>query len=121
MQRTRVALVDDDDDIRGLIAMHMRLDDRFELIAEAADGDAAIALLCRDDIDAMVLDMHMPVVSGRQVLSLARVRRPDLRIVAFSADMSVLLQAEGEGAAAIVNKGDSLDLLLAAIAGTEAA
>jgi DNA-binding NarL/FixJ family response regulator len=117
----RVAIVDDDPDIRSLIALHMSLDDRFEVIAQATDGEAAIELLSRFDIDAMVLDMHMPVVSGRQVLEAARVDRPDMRIVAYSADLGILVEAEGEGAAATVVKGDSLDRLLDALLSGQAA
>jgi len=112
----RVAIVDDDRDIRELIAVHLRLDNRFELVAEAADGTSAIALLERRDLDAMILDMHMPVVSGRQVLSAARARRPDLRIVAYSADSAMLIEAEVAGAAATFAKGGSLRLLLDAVA-----
>ena len=117
----RVAIVDDDADIRGLIALHMSLDERFEVIAEAPDGTSAIRLLERSDIDAMVLDMHMPVVSGRQVLQAAREHRPDIRVVAYSADLGILLQAEGEGAAATVAKGDTLDRLLEALISGRAA
>lgn len=115
-RRLRVAIVDDDRDIRDLIAVHVRLDGRFELTAVASDGSSALALLDRPDIDAMILDMHMPVVSGRQVLTAARARRPELRIVAFSADAAVLLEAEDAGAAATFAKGGSLDLLLDAVA-----
>jgi DNA-binding NarL/FixJ family response regulator len=117
----RVALVDDDDHIRELVAVHLLLDGRFELIAEAADGNAALALLDRQDIDVMVLDMHMPVVSGRQVLVEARIRRPDMRIIVFSADLTILSEVAGSGATATVAKGDSLELLVAAVAGDAAA
>src|SRR5262249_22950439 len=117
----RVAIVDDDADIRGLIALHMSLDERFEVIAEVPDGTSALELLARLDIDAMVLDMHMPVVSGREVLQAAREHRPDIRVVASSADLGILLEAEGEGAAATVVKGDTLDRLLEALLSGRAA
>ena len=112
----RVAVVDDDDDIRTLITMNLMLDDRFECVAQAHDGKAAIALLDRDDIDAMVLDMHMPDIAGRHVLHAVRHVRPDLRVVAFSADGYALVQAAREGAAATVLKGGSIDELLGALA-----
>jgi CheY-like chemotaxis protein len=111
----RVAVVDDNADIRLLVALHLTLDERFELIAEARDGLEAIALLDRHDIDAMVLDMHMPGVAGTQVLRAAVRSAPDMRIVAFSADTQTLLQAAREGASATVAKGDNLDGLLAAL------
>jgi two-component system chemotaxis response regulator CheB len=111
----RVAVVDDNDDIRGLIALHLTLDERFEFVAEARDGLEAIALLDRDDIDALVLDMHMPGVAGPQVLRAVLKSAPSIRVVAFSADTQTLLQAAREGAAATVPKGDNLDALLHAL------
>jgi DNA-binding NarL/FixJ family response regulator len=114
-QPLRVAVVDDNEDIRVLVALHLTLDDRFELAAEARDGMEAIALLDRDDIDAMVLDMHMPGLAGTQVLRAVLRSAPSIRVVAFSADTQTLLQAAREGAAATVPKGDNLDALLQAL------
>jgi DNA-binding NarL/FixJ family response regulator len=111
----RVAVVDDNDDIRLLVAMHLTLDDRFELAGEAADGGEAIALLGRSDIDVMVLDMHMPEIGGRQVLEAWRRAHSPIRVVAFSADPQMLVEAARDGAAATVLKGDSLDDLLNAL------
>lgn len=111
----RVAVVDDNEDIRLLVALHLTLDDRFELAAQARDGLEAVALLDRDDIDAMVLDMHMPGLTGSQVLRAVRKSAPDIRVVAFSADTPTLLQAARDGAAATVAKGDNLDALLEAL------
>ena len=111
----RVAVVDDNDDIRALVALHLTLDERFEFVGEARDGMEAIALLDRDDIDAIVLDMHMPCVAGPQVLRAFMKSAPNIRVVAFSADTQTLLQAGREGADATIAKGDNLDALLDAL------
>ena len=111
----RVAIVDDNEDIRLLIGLHLELDDRFEFTAQAADGAEAIALLDRIDIDAMVLDMHMPGLPGSQVLQVVRDAHPEVRVVAFSADSRTLQLAAQEGAAATVLKGQNLDGLMAAL------
>ncbi|MDX6286911.1 MAG: hypothetical protein QOG53_2396 [Frankiales bacterium] len=111
----RVAVVDDNEDIRLLVALHLTLDERFELVGQACNGMEAIALLDRDDIDAMVLDMHMPGLAGTQVLRAVLKSSPTIRVVAFSADTGTLLQAAREGAAATVAKGNNLDGLLAAL------
>ena len=111
----RVAVVDDNEDIRVLVSLHLTLDARFECTAQAANGADAIALVEREDIDVMVLDMHMPGVTGSDVLRAAREAHSDLRVIAFSADSQVLLDAEREGASATVLKGGNLDDLLAAL------
>jgi DNA-binding NarL/FixJ family response regulator len=91
------------------------LDERFELAAEARDGMQALALLDRRDIDAIVLDMHMPGVAGMQVLRAVLKSAPHIRVVAFSADTQTLLEAARDGASATVPKGDNLDALLSAL------
>jgi DNA-binding NarL/FixJ family response regulator len=111
----RVAVVDDNADIRLLIALHLTLDERFELAGEARNGHEALALLERSDIDAMVLDMHMPGLPGSHVLRAVLESAPGVRVVAFSADTQTLVQAARDGAAATVPKGANLDGLLAAL------
>jgi CheY-like chemotaxis protein len=111
----RVVVVDDNEDIRLLIRLHLDLDERFECTAQAADGAEAIELLARNDIDAIVLDMHMPGLAGRDVLRVVRDVHPDIRVVAFSADSHALQIAAREGAAATVLKGKDLEVLTDAL------
>jgi DNA-binding NarL/FixJ family response regulator len=111
----RVAVVDDNEDIRVLVSLHLDLDERFECMAQAASGEEALALVERRDIDAIVLDMHMPGVTGSDVLRAARAAKSEVRVVAFSADSQTLLVAKREGAAATVLKGENLDALIAAL------
>jgi DNA-binding NarL/FixJ family response regulator len=111
----RVAVVDDNEDIRVLIGLHLELDDRFECTVQVGTGDEAIALVTRTDIDAMILDMHMPGVSGSDVLRAIREAHSTMRVVAFSADAYTLEIASVEGAAATVLKGDNLESLVEAL------
>src|SRR3954469_17385724 len=111
----RVAVVDDDTDIRVLVGLHLTLDERFECMAQAASGSEALDLLTRSDIDAIVLDMHMPGLTGSDVLRAARDVHSGVRVVAFSADAQTLQVAAREGAAATVLKGNNLDELIAAL------
>jgi DNA-binding NtrC family response regulator len=106
----RVAVVDDDPAIRALLELEVALDSRFELAASVPDGERAIELL-----DAMVLDMHMGLLTGPMVLMAARARRPDMRIVAYSADSALLAAATKSGASAAIRKGDALTDLLDAL------
>jgi len=111
----RVAIVDDNEDIRVLIGLHLELDERFECTAQVGSGIEAIDLVRRSDIDAMILDMHMPGISGNDVLRAVRAARSRMRVVAFSADAQTLQDAALEGASATVLKGETLDGLVAAL------
>ena len=69
----RVVLVDDSADIRDLIRLAIGRDDRFDLVAEATDGEAGLALIREHRPDIALLDLAMPVMDGLEVLdALAR-------------------------------------------------
>jgi DNA-binding NarL/FixJ family response regulator len=61
---TRVIVADDHPTFRrGLGALLASLD-KIELVGEAADGEAAIALAAEVHPDVVVMDLNMPVVNG---------------------------------------------------------
>jgi CheY-like chemotaxis protein len=69
--RLHVLLVDDDFDLRRLIAEYLRVSGI--AVATAADGLVALELLSRSPaLDAIVLDLAMPVMDGAQFLTQLR-------------------------------------------------
>jgi DNA-binding response OmpR family regulator len=90
----RVLLVDDDPDI--LEALRQALEDSFE-IRLAHDGAEAMATLEREPIDALVLDLMMPVLDGPGVLAAMRERglKTPVVIVSAGADAGRVARREG--------------------------
>lgn len=89
MGGTHILVVDDDADVRCIIAEDLR--EIGYSVAEADSGNAALAILERDGpCDLLVMDLVMPGLSGPDAARLARRRRPDLKVVFASgyADMS---------------------------------
>lgn len=82
-----VLIVDDDDEIRHLLALLFETED-FEIVGEAADGANAVALAAREKPDFIVLDYLMPGMKGDETAQLLRAVAPDSRIIAFSAVLS---------------------------------
>ncbi|MEM9462082.1 MAG: response regulator [Myxococcota bacterium] len=68
----RIALVEDNDDNRALIAA--LLEDRYRLL-EYADGPSALAGLVDEPPDLILLDISLPGMDGTEVL--AKLRRHD--------------------------------------------
>lgn len=62
----KVLLVDDEPDI--LLMLRMSFEDEGHEVVTAANGEQALQLLAQGGIDAVVLDMMMPVVDGWGVL-----------------------------------------------------
>jgi YesN/AraC family two-component response regulator len=80
----RVVVVDDEPDIRLLLAVQFRQLEGFEFVGSAADGREAVELIERVQPDAVVMDLLMPGVSGFEAISVLQERHPHVGIVAYS-------------------------------------
>lgn len=78
-------VADDEAPVRALLGITLSMERDFQVVGEAADGDEAVQLIEQQHPDAVVLDLMMPVVGGKDAIP--RIRRccPDCRIVVFSA------------------------------------
>ncbi|WP_019180495.1 response regulator transcription factor [Microbacterium yannicii] len=64
MSPIRIGIVDDQELVRLGFRMVLDAEDELEVVAEAADGDGAIALARRGDIDVLLMDVRMPGTDG---------------------------------------------------------
>ena len=106
MSATRIVLVDDDDNIAALLAANFEIDRRFELVGRARDGRAAIEMVQQLRPDAVLMDLHMPVLDGVAATRALLAQMPDACIIAFtSSDDPVEHQAARDaGATAVLRK-----------------
>jgi CheY-like chemotaxis protein len=95
----RVALVDDDSDMRVLWRAWLARAGGFEVVGEANNGDAAVALAVRQRPDVLVLDLAMPGRSGLDALRRLSEAAPATRVLACSAYEELLSVAAERGAA----------------------
>lgn len=63
-QPIRIGIVDDQELVRLGLRLVLAAEDELEVVAEAPDGDGAIALARRDDIDVLLMDVRMPGIDG---------------------------------------------------------
>lgn len=80
-----VALVDDVDDVRRLVRTALRFRGGFEVVGEARTGAEAIQLVSETRPDIVVLDLGLPDIAGREILSRVREQSPGTRVVILSA------------------------------------
>jgi DNA-binding NarL/FixJ family response regulator len=106
----RVLVVDDAEDIRGLVKLVLELDEEFQVVGEAGNGELAVRLAEELQPDLIVLDIAMPVMDGMDALRQLREVSPGTKVVMFSAYDSGWLaeQARGFGAAAYIDKTDGV-------------
>lgn len=66
----RILIVEDHPTMRG--AMRLVLEEEGYRIAEAADGIGALAMVSEDPPDLVFLDLHVPGLSGSEILTAIR-------------------------------------------------
>lgn len=112
--QVRVVVVDDDENLRHLIRVTLSLHGGFDVIAEAGTGREAIYIAQREKPDVVILDLGLPDVPGRDVLTQLLAGSPDVRVVVFSGTEPTPTEDElrARGAAGYVLKGGELDHLI---------
>ncbi len=110
----RVLLADDDASFLESLQPLIEHQPELTVVATAADGLAAIELADALSPDAVVIDLHMPLVDG--VTAVARLRRdhPSLCLIALTGDPALELHhaVTEAGADAVLLKGDLADTLV---------
>ena len=113
----RVCLVEDRTLVRQGIQTLLDLVDDIEVVAEAQNGDEAVALIPRVKPDVVLLDMYLPKRNGLDVLSNLRESNalpPTLILTTFDDD-HLLIGALRAGAKGFLLKDVSLEQLTTAI------
>ncbi len=115
MSAVRVLLVDDQPLIRTGLGMILGPNDGFEVVAEADDGEQAIAALADHEIDLVVMDVRMPVLDGIEATRriVAADGPPVLILTTFGED-EILWDAIDAGAGGYALKNTGGDELVAA-------
>lgn len=108
----RIVIADDKADIRLLLTTRLALVPQLELVGEAANGSEAVDITRRLRPDAIILDLHMPVMSGTEAMPILRGLHPGLRILVYSAQSDRFsLEGPAKPDAALV-KGVELQIVV---------
>ena len=113
----RIALVDDHPVFRsGLAALLDSVPD-FDIVAEAADGPEAVALLSTTDADVVLMDLNLPTLSGvaatAQLMQLPAA--PAVLVITMVDDDDTVVAAMRAGARGYVLKGAAGEEIIAAV------
>jgi PAS domain S-box-containing protein len=89
----------------------------FEVVAQATQGEDALALIAREQPDIALLDVRMSTLSGIEVARRAAAAAPETRIALFTGygDRAMLEQALDAGARAFILKEAPMSELLRAL------
>jgi CheY-like chemotaxis protein len=111
-----VLVVDDDDELRELIALHLNASG-YETL-EAGDGVAALQLLREGrPLSLMLLDLRMPRMNGLELLDQLRTEHAldGIPVVVLTGDNQAGIQAIASGARDFLRKPVSPEELVATV------
>ncbi len=113
----RVAVVDDDALVRAGIVSVLTTDPALEIVAEADDGHAALALARRHRLDVALVDIRMPRMDGLELLRHLRREQPTVPVAMLTtfADDEYVAEAVELGALGFLLKSDGPRDLIAAV------
>ena len=80
----RVLIVDDVPEVRQMLRTALRFRQMFTVVGEAANGAQAIECAEQLQPDIVVLDIGLPDLAGRQVLTRIRAESLNVKVVVFS-------------------------------------
>jgi hypothetical protein len=100
-------LADDVFDLRFMVKLALERSGRFQVVAEAENGDEAVELAKEHQPDLVLLDVSMPVKDGLEALPDIRSVSPNAKVVMLSGFEASRLAAAAleSGAAAYLEKG----------------
>jgi DNA-binding NarL/FixJ family response regulator len=84
MNTIKVFLVDDHKLIRDGIKAHFDDDDRFDVVGEAANGEIALDLLKKLDVDIVLMDINMDEMDGIECTSKISELFPNIKVLALT-------------------------------------
>jgi DNA-binding NarL/FixJ family response regulator len=109
----RTVIIEDQTLLRNVLAKAIRLDDRFELLAEVEDGLEAKETCLRLRPHLVVTDIHLPRMDGIELASFLIGHLPGIRVLALShlKDPFTLNRIAEAGVHGYVAKDQSLEIL----------
>jgi len=112
-----VVIVDDDPEIRALLAVLVGSERNFTVVGEAENGAAGIELVGRTRPDLVILDLNMPGTDGLSALPRLRALSPQSSIVMLTGneDPTIQVAAIRGGVSAFLSKGAALPDQLVAV------
>lgn len=113
----RLMVIDDHDLVRDGLTQYFEMQPDFEVVAEAANCKELLVKLKMTPVDILLLDMSMPGVDGKDMITLVRTFYPDLKILILSAhdEVQTVLSALRAGASGFICKTCSPQALLEAV------
>ena len=115
-RRKTVLIVDSDDAIRERLAAVLRHDHR---VLKAANGESALSIMGKDDVDIVLLDVHLPGIGGFELLKILKENYGQVEAIVTAAgrELDTAIEAMRLGAYHFISKDFELENVRSLVAG----
>lgn len=115
--KVQVLICDDHTLVREALSQLLSADEGFSVVGEARDGHEAVRHALERDVDVVLMDISMPMLSGLEAARRILKAKPQVRVVMLSMhlDDDFIVQALDAGASGYILKDQPAAELLAAL------
>jgi len=113
----KIMLVDDHKVVRDGLKYHFEDHAEFDVSLEASNGEEALNLLTKNEVDVVITDISMPVMDGIAFLKEIREKMPDQKVIALTmlGEVTHIKQMISLGVNGYLLKNSSEDEIILAI------
>lgn len=113
----RILLAEDNDLVRDGVTMLLNQEPDISVVRATSDGIEALTEIENIEVDIVMTDLNMPNMDGFGLMKELRERKPEIRVVVFSARTSItyIARAFRAGASAYLTKDNTPDELVFAL------
>jgi DNA-binding NarL/FixJ family response regulator len=118
----RIVVVDDTQMFREALCQLLALQADLEVVGQAGDGAAGVAIARQERPDVMLMDLQMPIMDGVTATRLIRAELPETQVITLTTfnDDDLIAEALGAGAVGYLLKDMSAANLIEAIRAVKA-
>lgn len=110
-------MVDDHALVRSAVCEILNQAEGIDVVGDCSDGDRALEVVTAVQPDVVLMDVHMPVMSGPAATSALLAKYPVIRVIMLTASVSrrTLEECAQSGAVGYLLKGDPPQALVDAV------
>ncbi|HEX9988041.1 MAG TPA: response regulator transcription factor [Chloroflexia bacterium] len=113
----RVLVVDDQPVFTEMLRVVLDMQDDIKVVGMAFTGDEGLRLALEEDPDVLLVDYHMPMMTGLEVIQGLKAEGKNTTVVVLTADTDEAIMAEAiaAGAAGYITKQQALNEVVQAV------
>jgi len=115
--RIKIALAEDHQLVRQGMVSLLKDEDDFNVVFDVSNGSELLDAITHQEVEIILLDLNMPVISGQQALKIISERHPNIKVIIVSSHYSdeFIWEAVKIGARGFLPKNSDIEEVVNAI------